>query len=77
MRWHFHRAAIKGKIFDNATQEPLNGVYVLYGKGSGTISGPDGTFTIETDSATLDITFKFIGYRPLTRRFELKSGIGT
>jgi outer membrane cobalamin receptor len=70
----FSQGVIKGKVFDNATLQPLNGVYVLYGKGSGTITSPDGTFTIETDSASLDITFKFIGYSTFTKRISLKSG---
>jgi outer membrane cobalamin receptor len=71
----FSQGIIKGKVRDNATREPLHGVYILYGKGDGTISGTDGTFTIESDSASLDITFKFIGYRQLTKRIEPKSGI--
>jgi len=68
----FSQGIIKGTVTDNATREPLNGVYILYGKGSGSISGPDGTFSIESDSARLNITFKFIGYRTLTKRIDLK-----
>ncbi|MBK7133094.1 MAG: TonB-dependent receptor [Bacteroidales bacterium] len=68
---------ISGKVFDNKTLEPLTGVYVIYEKGRGTATGSDGSFIINPESRTLSISFKFIGYKPLTRNIELLSGEDT
>jgi len=69
----FSQSTIRGKVFDNTTLEPLAGVYVIYEKGKGTATGQDGYFVINTDSSSLNLSFKFIGYRPVTRKINLKS----
>ncbi len=68
---------ISGKVFDNKTLEPLAGVYVIYEKGRGTTTGPDGGFIVNSFSQTQNISFKFIGYKPLIRTFELLPGKDT
>lgn len=68
---------ISGKVFDNKTLEPLTGVYVIYEKGRGTTTGPDGGFIVNSFSQTQNISFKFIGYKPLIRTFELLPGKDT
>lgn len=68
---------ISGKVFDNVTLEPLPGVYILHDKGQVTLTGTDGTFTLKTDSSRLDITFKFIGYKSLTKRVGITTGYET
>jgi outer membrane cobalamin receptor len=73
----FAQNTIKGKVFDNKTLDPLPGVYVIYEKGRGTSTSPNGDFYINSDSQTLNISFKFIGYKPLTKTIELTSGKDT
>ena len=65
---------IKGRVFDNNTLEPLHGVYVIYEKGEGTTTGSDGHFLIKSDSSILKITFQSIGYKPITKIINIRSG---
>jgi iron complex outermembrane receptor protein len=51
----------------NMTSEPLAGVYVLYGKQSGTASDKDGYYLIKTNSTKITVTFQSLGYEPVTR----------
>jgi iron complex outermembrane receptor protein len=62
---------VKGKVFDNISQESLSGVYVIYGKGKGTSTDKDGYYLIIADTGRLNITFKFIGYKPVIRPVHL------
>ncbi len=57
---------LKGKIVDRNTDEPLTGVYVLYGKNLGTTTDKDGLYLIENVSGRLDIIFQLIGYEPFS-----------
>ena len=38
----FGQGTIRGKVFDNQTLEPLNGVYVIFEGNKGTLTDPDG-----------------------------------
>jgi len=69
----FSQKVVRGKVFDNKTLEPLTGVYVIYEKGKGTTTNPDGIFIISSGSPSLNISYKFIGYKPLTRTIELST----
>jgi outer membrane receptor protein involved in Fe transport len=71
------QGVISGRVYDNVTLEPLPGVYILHDKGQVTLTGPEGTFLLRADSSKLNITFKFIGYKPLTRRVDITSGSQT
>lgn len=73
----FSQGVVRGKVFDKVTLEPLPGVYILHDKGQGTTTGMDGTYKISSGSARLEITFKFIGYKPLTISVDLKPGSDT
>ncbi len=64
---------VKGKVFDINTLEPLHGVYVIYEKDKGTSTDENGTYSIESDFPTIDITFQFIGYKPFERSLRLNS----
>ncbi len=65
---------LKGRVTDNRTNEPLSGVYVIYGKNLGRITDENGRFIIETDTASLKITFQLIGYKSLTMEFSIPAG---
>jgi outer membrane cobalamin receptor len=65
---------VRGKVIDISTQEPLAGVYVIYGKALGTTTDKDGTWMIKTDPGPLSISFKFIGYKSLTKQVYIRDG---
>jgi outer membrane receptor protein involved in Fe transport len=64
---------IRGKITDRNTSEPLAGVYVLYGKQTGTISDKDGFYLIRINSQKLTITFQSLGYESVTKEVTIGS----
>jgi outer membrane cobalamin receptor len=64
---------VKGRVFDNNTSEPLHGVYVMFGRNLGTISDENGLYSFRSDTGTINISFKFIGYKPVTRSVRLKN----
>jgi TonB-linked SusC/RagA family outer membrane protein len=52
--------AIKGIVLDSATRQPLSGA-TIRGKGANTLSGADGTFTLQTNAKNLVCTM--VGYK--------------
>jgi outer membrane cobalamin receptor len=62
---------IKGKVFDKITSDPLPGVYVVYGKGLGTVTDINGNYMISTDTGKLNITYRFVGYKSITREVHI------
>ena len=65
---------IKGKVFDSNSQEPLFGVYVIYGKSLGTSTDKDGSYQFNADTNHINVSFKLIGYRPVLKEVNLKAG---
>jgi len=65
---------INGKVFDNNTLDPLQGVYVIYKKNQGTTTDINGNFLIKSNPGRLNITFQFIGYKSALKTIDLKSG---
>jgi len=65
---------IKGRITDKSTNEPLPGVYVLYGKNLGTTSNENGFYQISQVSGHVSLTFQFIGYQSVTRDINISEG---
>jgi hypothetical protein len=66
------QSIIRGKVFDSNSLEPLQGVYLIYGKSQGTTTDHDGSFFLKSDSGRLNITFKFIGYKSVAKSIVLK-----
>ena len=64
---------IKGKITDSNTSEPLAGVYILYGRQTGTTSDKNGLYLIRTSSQKLTITFQSLGYESVTKEVTIGS----
>jgi outer membrane cobalamin receptor len=63
---------IKGRVFDNATLEPLFGVYILYGSQI-TTTDTDGSYLIEPAKGNSVITFRLIGYKTEIRETGILS----
>jgi iron complex outermembrane receptor protein len=62
-----------GKVTDHDTSEPLQGVYVMYGKGEGTLTDIEGSYKLKADISNLTITFRFIGYREAVRELHIQN----
>ena len=65
---------IRGKVFDSNSLEPLMGVFVLFGRNMGTTSDNNGDFQIKTDTGRINIIFKSIGYKSVTKQVYLRAG---
>jgi outer membrane receptor protein involved in Fe transport len=66
-----NHGVVKGKVSDKMTSEPLPGVYVVYGKGLGTVTDINGNYEIIADSGKLSIIYKFVGYKSVTREVHI------
>jgi outer membrane cobalamin receptor len=69
----YSQGVIRGKLTDKDTKEPLQGVYVIFDRNQGAISDQYGNFSIKSVSGIVDISFRFIGYKPVERSIDLKS----
>lgn len=69
----YSQGVIKGKVTDNNTNGPLQGVYVIYERNKGTITDQNGNFILKSVSGKTDITFKLIGYQSVQRSINLRS----
>lgn len=65
------QGTVKGKVSDNKSGEPLAGVYIIYGKNLGTTSGQDGSFIFSSAPGKISITFRFLGYEPVTKEVNV------
>jgi iron complex outermembrane receptor protein len=65
---------VKGTVSDRESRDPLAGVYVLFGKGTGTVTDSNGQYTLRSDSAEIKITFQYVGFRTVTRLIKLTDG---
>ncbi len=70
----FSQGKVAGKVTDVETGEPLPGVYVIYGRNEGTVTGNNGLYSFFADTGEITITFQFIGYRTLSKTVSLKNG---
>lgn len=64
---------VKGKVTDASNGEPLFGVHVIYGKGTGTITSLDGTYSFSLRAGTVSISFQFVGYKTVTESVRVKA----
>lgn len=67
-------AVIHGRVFDNATGEPLLAANVIYGKNQGVTTDVNGYYRILTGPGNVTITFLYVGYRQVTKSLFLRSG---
>ncbi|WP_461490650.1 SusC/RagA family TonB-linked outer membrane protein [Pontibacter sp. HJ8] len=67
---------VTGTVSDEATNQGLPGVAVLVqGTTVGTTTGADGTYTLTVPEGNNTLTFRFIGYTPVTRNIDNASTI--
>jgi outer membrane receptor protein involved in Fe transport len=57
---------VRGRIFDKTTNSGLEGVNIILRRDLGTISGPDGVYMLKTGEGNTEITFRYLGYKPVT-----------
>jgi len=68
------QARVSGRVTDRDSRESLPDVYVIYGKGVGTATGAQGYYTFESDTGTISVTFKYLGYKTLIEQLRLSAG---
>lgn len=65
---------VTGKVTDEKTGQPIPGVTIqIKGTTSGTLTGIDGTFSLEVPSGDAILVFSYLGYNPV----EMKAGVLT
>jgi outer membrane cobalamin receptor len=64
---------VSGRVSDKDSQEPLPGVYVIYGKGTGTSTDADGLYSFSGDTGKIEITFRFLGYKTVTETVRVEA----
>jgi outer membrane receptor for monomeric catechols len=62
---------VQGRVYDRSSGEPLPGVYVLFGKGTGTSTDEKGLYSFRSGSGSVNITFKFVGYKTVSELVHL------
>ncbi|HEX2969578.1 MAG TPA: TonB-dependent receptor [Bacteroidales bacterium] len=68
------QGVVKGRIIDAETKEPLTGVYVIHGINEGTVSDDNGSFSFQASSGKASITFRFVGYKDITKSINVING---
>ena len=63
----YSQGSVYGKVYDLTTNEPLYGVYIISGNGTGTTTDPDGIYSLRLPEGITDLTFRFIGYKTVTK----------
>jgi iron complex outermembrane receptor protein len=67
-------AIVRGKVFDIISGEPLVGANITFGKFQGTITDDKGNYLFPIKPGTAQISFKYIGYKPITKTFVIAPG---
>lgn len=65
---------ITGKVTDGSNGETLIGVNIISQDNVGATTNFDGDYELKLTPGTHTVTFKFIGYQPLKKKFTLEEG---
>lgn len=65
---------IKGKVSDKSNGETLIGVNIFNQDNVGASTNVDGEYSLKLSEGEQVITYKFIGYQPITKTFTLTAG---
>ena len=68
------QTVVSGKVTDVQSNEPLSGVYVIYGRGIGTSTDVEGHYSFTASAGTLVVDFKYIGYKSHTETLSIVTG---
>ena len=63
-------SSIRGVLLDDTTTEPLIGATVISGE-VGTVTEYDGSYVLELENGTHEISFSYVGYNTVTRTVEV------
>lgn len=67
------QGTMKGVVSDKTTREPLPGVYIIPSGGTPSVTQDDGSYSIRIGGERTEITFKLLGYAPVTITVTLKN----
>ncbi|HLN21364.1 MAG TPA: TonB-dependent receptor [Bacteroidales bacterium] len=70
----YGQGVVTGLVTDSNTLEALTGVYIVYGRDKGVITGDDGRFLFSTGQGLISVTFRFIGYKEITQQVSVVNG---
>lgn len=62
---------VSGSVTDNATDELLIGVNIIYGPGKGTITDMNGNYLLKLDPGEYDLEISYVGYEKKVRHITL------
>lgn len=65
---------LTGVVTDKASGETLIGVNIILEDGGGTTTDFDGKYTLKMEAGTSNVTFRFVGYHPITKTVTIKEG---
>jgi iron complex outermembrane receptor protein len=68
------RGTVTGLVRDGATGKPMEAVNISANRLTGTISGPDGTFSLSLSPGEHQVEFYYVGYERVSRRVQLEAG---
>lgn len=66
---------VRGTVVDKDTRKPLHGVYVIYGKHQGTVTGEDGSYNFTAPPGKLSVSYNLIGYEPVVEEIVVEDGV--
>lgn len=61
-------------VVTGQNEQPLPGVSVVYQQGVGTATGEQGRYSLEVPAGERELTFRFVGYRTVTRTADVPEG---
>ncbi len=74
---HAQLGVLRGTVSASDTKDLLVGVNVIAENGSGVTTDIDGTFEITLNPGTQTIIFRYIGFEPLEKTYQIKAGEAT
>lgn len=67
-------AELSGVVFDEETNDPLQGATIKFEKGRGNLTDASGRFKIQLPAGEYDLTVSFVGYKSYKEKIDLKEG---
>ncbi len=65
---------ITGIVYDSQSLAPLPSATIVYGRGMGIVSDNDGYYSIRSGPGELILTYRYMGYRPVTLTVSITAG---
>ncbi len=71
---HGQNATVGGLVKDQQDKQGLIGVNVVYAPGKGTVTDPNGRYSMELPPGEYELSFTYVGYDPIFRFVVLEPG---